>query len=363
MGEKLNMGRGQWAPIRPSNMSTTILDFWRANEAFWFPVTPEEKRVADTVIQERFATYDYTQDNVFGQVIFLDQFLRHFDREADLSEPRQKACALVKEHLTELEGADEVEVVFSLMPFKHVGEYTFIFEFLHLRWLQGSPVSDFPLVARFYKDTYQKTFTLDAVMAGLRFDHEEASAFAPATICEYYPLAFREYSWSPLNGAGLQPLEEKLAGLGPVMVSLSGGVDSMVMLALLVRLRIPCIAIHIIYGNRDVSEQEYGFVAAYCYRLGVPMVSYTIPWIRRNMIDREFYEEMTRTLRFLTYQAAAQATGYPATVLLGHIRDDVVENVWTNLAKGQHLGNLKKMASQEMQMGVEIAVGRWPFHF
>jgi len=56
----------------------------------------------------------------------------------------------------------------------------------------------------------------------------------------------------------------------------------------------------------------------------------------------------------MVYSAVLQATG-ATDVLLGHIRDDVVENIWTNLAKGQHLSNLKKMSAREIQMGVTIS--------
>jgi tRNA(Ile)-lysidine synthase TilS/MesJ len=40
--------------------------------------------------------------------------------------------------------------------------------------------------------------------------------------------------------------------------------------------------------------------------------------------------------------------------MMGHIKDDVVENVWTNIAHCHHLGNLKKMEAEEVQLGVRI---------
>jgi tRNA(Ile)-lysidine synthase TilS/MesJ len=39
---------------------------------------------------------------------------------------------------------------------------------------------------------------------------------------------------------------------------------------------------------------------------------------------------------------------------MGHIKDDVVENIWTNIAHCHHLGNLKKMEAEEVQLGVRI---------
>ena len=41
-------------------------------------------------------------------------------------------------------------------------------------------------------------------------------------------------------------------------------------------------------------------------------------------------------------------------VLMGHIKDDIVENIWTNIAHCHHLENLKKMEAEEVQLGVRI---------
>ena len=60
---------------------------------------------------------------------------------------------------------------------------------------------------------------------------------------------------------------------------------------------------------------------------------------------------MTRAIRFTVYKAVG---GLEPVVLTGHIKDDVIENIWTNLAKCQHLDNLKKMTYSEKQQGVQI---------
>ena len=46
-----------------------------------------------------------------------------------------------------------------------------------------------------------------------------------------------------------------------ITVSLSGGIDSMVILWLLKNLDVSVSATHIIYGNREVSNEEYSFIA------------------------------------------------------------------------------------------------------
>ena len=141
-----------------------------------------------------------------------------------------------------------------------------------------------------------------------------------------------------------------------VIVSLSGGVDSMVMLTLLKYINDDDVcAVHIVYGNRKESEHEYRLLAEFCNKLEVPLFVYRVKWLRRGEIDRQFYEDMTRDLRFLAYKAAANAIGAEEPcVMMGHIKDDVIENVWTNIAHCHHLGNLKKMEAEEVQLGVRI---------
>lgn len=352
------------------NMATTITDFWRANPAFWFPATPSQKAAADATIQAQFRTYDFTHDTLAGQVIYLDQFLRHFDRTADLTEPRMRACALVEAHIDDLMTADELELVFCLMPFKHLGRFDFVFSYLHTVWLRDRPVRDFPLLSRFYNDTYRKAYTYAYVVANLRSVHTPPFVYDPATLCDAFPP---DYAAKGVGGAGAGAGAADAKALHdllhppPHLVSLSGGVDSMVMTALLAaggdgdggssadRTRNTA-AVHIVYGNREESAQESAFLADYCQRLGVCLYIFQIPWLRRACVDRDFYETATRDLRFLVYRAAGAAMGVAGAprVALGHIRDDVVENVWTNLAKGQHLSNLKKMAPVEEQHGVVV---------
>ena len=72
-------------------------------------------------------------------------------------------------------------------------------------------------------------------------------------------------------------------------------------------------------------------------------------WLRRDSVDRAFYEEMTRSLRFSVYKAIGNRSVY-----LGHIQEDAVENVWTNFAHGSHLEDLVKFQAVAVEDGVMI---------
>jgi tRNA(Ile)-lysidine synthase TilS/MesJ len=124
----------------------------------------------------------------------------------------------------------------------------------------------------------------------------------------------------------------------------------MVMLSILKHTGADVSAVHIIYGNRTESEHEYRFLTKFCSKIDVQLIVYRIKWLRRGEIDRQFYENMTRELRFYTYRSC----DLEPCILLGHLKEDVIENIWTNIANCHHLENLKKMKPDEIQYGVRI---------
>jgi tRNA(Ile)-lysidine synthase TilS/MesJ len=89
-------------------------------------------------------------------------------------------------------------------------------------------------------------------------------------------------------------------------------------------------------------------------KLQVPIFGYKIEYIRRDNVEREFYEDITRDIRFNVYKKFNFKPSQVPNVLLGHIQDDLIENIWTNLSKCQHLHNLKKMKVCEAIQGVNI---------
>lgn len=351
-----------------ADLSRIISTYWRAHPKFWIALGDMQAK-ADAEIYERF--YDTRLESLhwIDQVIYLDQFMRHFQRavptkvsEAEVGLARVRATQLVTSNIDLLGGLDEFELVFCLMPFKHVGDFDFLFSTIHERWLASrrEPLRSYPLLWKFYADSYTKHYSkVDVIYKDLLcYDVSvgDKVKYDPGRICDSYPAAYRAADWTsrdpPACAAPLtKALEEHAQLMKPLIVSLSGGVDSMVMCYLLRRAGILVVAVHIVYGNRDVSEEEFAFLRAYCRRLDVPLYAYRIEWLRRADAEREYYEEMTRRIRFAVYRCVG---GVEPHVALGHIQDDIVENVWTNLAHATHLTNLVKMSPRERMDGVHI---------
>ena len=355
-------------PSSLSKMATTIIDFWKKNRSFWITHLSKQKEV-DELITKKFFDYKWDSDNIIGQVIYLDQFSRHFCRSGRITElevERQRHCAtdIIRHNLNLIKDFDEIEIIFALMPFKHIKHYNFVFVCLYDLWLPADKkIIDFPDLQKFYIDTYKKAFTLETVRNTLITEHKLLS-YDSSLICDYYPELYTSDKWN-LSAAADNKLLPLLKPNRKVIVSLSGGVDSMVMLSLLKYNKVDVSAVHIIYGNRVESEHEYCLLSEFCAKLAVPLFVYRIKWLKRGEVDRQFYEDMTRQLRFATYHAVKQSycglcvsEGVSASqepcVLMGHIKDDIVENIWTNIAHCHHLENLKKMEAEEVQLGVRI---------
>ncbi len=344
----------------------TIWKFWASNPKFWIPVTAEEKTAADKAIFSTFYNYSSLhEENAVGQIIYYDQFFRHFQRvapegtitEADIKKYRLKAEEILNKSWSTIKKSTDPDlIVWALMPMKHAGEWDLLFTCLHE---YGHSTG---LWTRFYQDSYRKAYTEEAIASKIITDHTSVlGLYNYDIICDYHPLDRRhglpieghDTDYMLQSSITIKQLSRALAALSkeqPLTVSLSGGVDSMVMVTLLKHAGYKVNAIHIVYGNRAESAQEYGFIASFCACLDIPLKVYKIEWLRRETSEREFYEEMTRQIRFMVYRVAAP--GQP--ILLGHISEDVIENIWTNIAAVQHLHNLKKMSAIEEQLGVTL---------
>jgi tRNA(Ile)-lysidine synthetase-like protein len=332
-------------------MTTTIRDFWLSHPEYWIALGPTQAN-ADKEIYTKFHDYDFTKEDAFGRVIYLDQFIRHFSRIEAISEDlitksRNHAASITKE--TDLMTVSESELIWYLMPWKHLRWYEEIFDSIDL-WLGGHLIIDFPLLNKFFMDTYKKAYDFDSVKAKVVVAGE-TGVYEAGYICESHPDLYGGKGWAslelPEEGIVLKKAFS-IFGKRSVAISLSGGVDSMLMTRLLVGAGLDVVAIHIVYGNRKESPAELAFIERFCKLLSVPLYIYKIERLRRSSVDRAFYEKVTRDIRFHVYKAVGR------TVLMGHIQEDVVENIWTNLAKGNNLDNLAKFNTMSEESGVLI---------
>ena len=139
-----------------------------------------------------------------------------------------------------------------------------------------------------------------------------------------------------------------------ICVSLSGGVDSMVIARVLQylyetnKITSKIICIHINYNNRNESLDEVTFLSDWCCENGIDIYVKNINHLKRKTCVRKIYEEKTRTIRFDFYKEIQKKIGYSFPILLGHHSGDIEENVMSNIMKGNSLCDLSGMKSIEI---------------
>lgn len=140
---------------------------------------------------------------------------------------------------------------------------------------------------------------------------------------------------------------------GPLIISLSGGVDSMVLMYIVKKvLNINTIAIHLNYNNRSETKKEAYFLRKYCEYLEVPFELKELD-IRRGSINRTKYELITKNERFLFY--CEMLKKYDSIyILLGHHKDDIIENIFNNVCRDNDILNLSVIGIHSKILGVDI---------
>lgn len=126
----------------------------------------------------------------------------------------------------------------------------------------------------------------------------------------------------------------------PVIVGLSGGADSVVLLHLLTRLGYPCVAAHCNFHLRaDESDADADFARQTAEALGLPFrrIDFdTADYARQNGVSTEM---AARTLRYEWFETLRRELGAEA-IAVAHHRDDNVETILLNLIRGTGLSGL-----------------------
>ncbi len=382
------------------NFYQNIYDFWFENPSYWIPISNKDKEKVDKIIYEKFYNiiyinittkiqfFEFDNKTFIGFIIFQDQFYKHFMRYQLLNSIKpdfddtiiqnirttlsQNIISTINKIILQ---TTETELIFILMLFKHLKNYKYVIENCCL-WSTHNKCSiqEKLYLSKFFNDTYKKMYDFDYVYnnVGLSNQYNYQIEFDPANICDYFAPQFIEQNWynllnlfhpniQTLSNLLLESITTDNINNNTIIVSLSGGVDSMVTLFLLNNLVLnkkienEVVACHIIYGNRVESNYEFNFIKYYCSKLSVKLYYYNIEYLTRKNIDRDFYEKITRDIRFNLYKSVSKYLNTDNfSVYLGHIKDDVIENIWSNFSKGQHVFDLKKMKISSTQEGVKI---------
>ena len=349
-----------------------LYDEWFSNRDYWFSKNSKidvylcdkyYKYIESTsYIYESYKKNPLFFDNktIIAYIILLDQISRHFkrvyDTNIDIVEFSRKAVnfsnILLYNNKQDIFTIDELSFIY--LPYRHFKDIDKIYEIISI-----------------YIELYEKANTEDKL---------KCRRYLQATLNNIYKdinllsmkINKRVKSWEYINKDILDPrcLEdnkivsvlspiihenmlneiEKLKDGSKIIVSLSGGVDSMVALYLCKYIKDTynsnkiknIIAIHINYNNRTHSGDELDFVNYYCNKLGIKLYLRTIKEISRNNCLhnglRDLYEDITKNIRYDMYRLNIKNDR--TYILLGHNKDDCFENVITNILNKSNYNNL-----------------------
>lgn len=140
-----------------------------------------------------------------------------------------------------------------------------------------------------------------------------------------------------------------------VLVSLSGGIDSMVLITILHSLNYDIVAGHINYNNREETKEEQQFLEEWCQFNGIKLYIKNINEIKRNTTKRHDYEIITKNMRLDFYKDIISKENIDY-VLLAHHKDDVIENIFANICRGRNYLDLAVI--REHSTISDIKIGR-----
>lgn len=158
----------------------------------------------------------------------------------------------------------------------------------------------------------------------------------------------------PLAAADAAVLFRSLEGEGALIVAVSGGPDSIALLALLAEWAGPgrprLLAVTVDHGLRPEAAQEASMVGGLCAELGVE--HRTRGW--QGSKPRSGLQEKARAARYALLADEARAFGATA-IVTAHTADDQAETLLMRMAAGSGLAGLAGMAPRSAVNGIGLA--------
>ena len=344
-----------------------FLDEWISHPEYWFSGN-------DDIICEKYSgllkseTWDVHNASIryhLGFLVFYDQIPRHMYRKSG----PQKIIELYLEKALyiynyiynsldfNIDSFTAIEWCFFNLPIRHNNQSNDIIRVIHETWKRLKKNPDEKQYVRFLKSTYKRMKINQKDYIEFSNDQYRVSNFLDYVdiLSNYSPVINTTITEDAVIYKTIEEFVIKNK-LDDIIISLSGGVDSMVCATVLKKLQAKyefnLVAVHIDYANR--TYKEYEFVKDWCAFMKIPLYTRHITEInRKDCMDhgmRNIYEEYTKDVRFETYKAVSM---FPK-VILGHNSDDCFENILTNICNKEKYDNLKGITSHQFNGAVNI---------
>lgn len=352
---------------------------WFNHPEWWFSQEPSYDSYITTKYEDLLSTVQEDTDPLTAIIIY-DQLPRHIFRgqqaEHIIAYYLDKALNIVRKSLhTQYEQTlTPQEWTFFMLPFRHTKHRNKILYVIKCTWQRLSTDNN-PIYKRFLKATYTRFLRDHPSQLSLMYIYgnincpqvQDPTKFSD--LLAYCPNTYRSPIESPLFISSLGTdlpniIKSNIDPSQPIIISLSGGVDSMVCSFILKhtlqKTNTKLMALHINYDNRPQCDQEVAFLRQWCSHLQIPLYIRAIKEIHRAPCMqyelRDLYESYTRDVRYQSYKSLIEPTAStsPPQVILGHNEDDCLENIMTNIAHQNKYDNLMGMTFSSEQDGINF---------
>lgn len=379
-----------------------LYDEWFSNKHYWFSKEISiDKYLCDKYfkyITDTKAIYinylngiKYDKKTIISCVLLLDQIPRHYKRVnennenyIDVSQCSHKAIYFSNLILNTY-NYNELsidELCFVYLPYRHINDIDKIYDIIDIfiklyntsngidktkckRYLYATLNNIYPVINKLSLSNY-------LICKG--WENLNKDIFDTKSL-----IYLDKYGYINEKSSIYLNISSEISNLNDnstIIISLSGGVDSMVAMYIMKilydnqsgslrgckKIR-NIIALHINYNNRKESQDELDFVNYYCNLLGVRLSFRTIREIKRddclNNGLRDLYEDITKKIRFDMYKCNTKnddenAHTHTTYVLLGHNKDDCFENIITNISNKNNYNNLCGMETLSNIEGINF---------
>ncbi len=297
-------------------------------------------------------SYNYKRDlNPIIGILIYDQLTRHFYRNEYsnhiITYFNRKALEIAFSNINELNNFEYDDWCFFILVFRHTNEREHLLFAMKEALKKGKK--------NFIKATFMRAnFKEELECYDFKSDYYNYLTF-DINILDVWTEEILLSS----NVIGNYSNKQLLCKEGKkIIVSLSGGVDSISCLYSSIQIfgNNSIIAVHINYNNRNETIEEVKFLIWICNKLKVKLYIRTIKEIKRQYsIDndmREVYEIYTKRVRFNSYKRVNEIENNDnePIVILGHNKDDCIENILTNISYKNKYDNLNGI---ELNMNID----------
>jgi tRNA(Ile)-lysidine synthetase-like protein len=326
-------------------MDYSFYEYFFSNKDCWFDKNYKyDKYVSDNfsylldyiyLANNKPEISDNNMKNIINYIIICDQLPFYIFR----NEPKHmiKYHNLVLSYVLIIFNSDifikfsDIEKCFIMMPIRHSNDYDNYKLLLDKILQMRKTLDDTPEINRFYKATLKRYSLMENIkQVNYQYIYKSYNLDILDKDC-----TFKNNLKEPEFNNNLFSIFKDFFENKKYAISLSGGVDSMVCMYIMKYINVDFVAIHINYKNRETSDEEMNLCVKFCSDLNIPIYVRCINEIQRTRDkDRDFYEYITREIRFNFYNLICN------NIVLGHNKDDVIENIFSNIMKEKKIDNL-----------------------